>query len=77
MSVLVNPKNEQEEKVLLAFLDSLNFKYEHDVEGDAINSKFLDRYNAELDKADQEIEAGDFISQDDVEQLLRNRRKLD
>jgi abortive infection bacteriophage resistance protein len=78
MSVFVNTKNEQEEKVLIAFLDSLNYKYQSDI-NDApteVEAAFLNQYNEEIDKADKEIESGNFISHEDVEQLFEKRRKL-
>ncbi|RYE29067.1 MAG: hypothetical protein EOP42_15250 [Sphingobacteriaceae bacterium] len=73
MNVLVNPKNEQEEKVLLAFLNSLNYKYQADslIKADA---SFINQYNAEINLADQEIEAGDFMNQEEVNKLFWNRR---
>lgn len=77
MSVLVNTQNEQEEKVLLAFLDSLRYKYRSDVEdnADQINQVFLDQYNKEIDQADAEIEAGNYVNHQDVEKLFQKRRK--
>lgn len=77
MNVLVNTKNEQEEKVLLAFLDSLHYKYQFDVEDDIekITTPFLDQYNEELNKADAEIEAGNYVEHHDVEQLFLKTRK--
>ncbi len=77
MSVLVNTQNEQEEKVLLAFLDSLRYKYESGIEdkADQINKAFSDQYNKEIDQADAEIEAGNYVSHKDVEQLFKKRRK--
>ena len=78
MSVIVNTRNEQEEKILLAFLDSLKYKYQHTIEDNTeqITTAFLDRYNKEIDKANAEIEAGDYVSQEEVEQLFEKRRKL-
>ena len=77
MSVLVNTQNEQEEKVLLAFLDSLRYKYQPGIgdKEDQINAAFLDQYNKELDQADADIEAGNYVSHHDVEQLFQKRRK--
>lgn len=77
MSVLVNTQNEQEEKVLLAFLDSLRYKYQSNIEdnADQINTAFLDQYNKEIDQADAEVEAGNYVSHNDVEQLFQKRRK--
>lgn len=77
MSVLVNTQNEQEEKVLLAFLDSLRYNYQSNI-GDnheQINTAFLDQYNKEVDQADAEISAGNFVNHKDVEQLFKDRRK--
>jgi hypothetical protein len=77
MSIFVNTKNEPEEKVLIAFLDSLDYKYQSDI-GDEpadVAAAFLDQYTQELDKADQEIESGSFILHEDVEQLFQKRRK--
>lgn len=78
MSILVNTKNKQEEKVLIAFLDSLDYKYQSDINNDPVkvDEAFLNQYNDELDQADKEIEAGDFISHKDVEQLFEKRRKV-
>ncbi|NQX42862.1 hypothetical protein SAMN05421820_113112 [Pedobacter steynii] len=77
MSVLVNTQNEQEEKVLLAFLDSLRYKYQSDVgdKAEQINKAFLDQYNKEIDQADAEIEAGNYVNHSDVEELFKKRRK--
>ncbi|QPH41580.1 hypothetical protein [Pedobacter endophyticus] len=77
MSILVNTKNEREEKVLIAFLDSLDYKYRSDID-ETVNEPeivFLDQYNKEIDQADAEVNDGDFIEHDDVELLFQNRRK--
>jgi hypothetical protein len=75
MGILVNIKNEQEEKVLLAFLDSLHYSYQTNVHknSDELNSAFFDEYNTELEQADATIETGSFVSHDDVEQLFKSR----
>ena len=71
MSVIVNTQNEQEEKILLAFLDSLCYKYQQTSEDpDKITGAFLDRYNKELEDADADIESGNFVSHEEVEKLL-------
>lgn len=77
MSIFVNTKSEQEEKVLIAFLDSLDYKYQSDIsdEPTEVAAAFLNQYNQELDQADNEIEAGNYISHEDVEQLFQKRRK--
>ncbi|WAC42109.1 hypothetical protein [Pedobacter sp. SL55] len=77
MSVLVNTQNEQEEKVLLAFLDSLRYSYQSDIGANEqdISAAFLDQYNKEIDEADAEISAGQHIKHEDVVLLFKNRRK--
>ncbi len=77
MSVLVNTQNEQEEKVLLAFLDSLHYNYRSNIgdQAEQIDQELLDQYNKEIDQSDSEIEAGNYVSHDDVEQFFRDRRK--
>ncbi|MDQ7949873.1 MAG: hypothetical protein REI78_13905 [Pedobacter sp.] len=76
MSILVKTQNEQEEKVLLAFLNSLKYDYLLGVENMTdIEKSHLDQYNKELHDADQEIQNGDFVLHNDVKQIFKNRRK--
>jgi hypothetical protein len=77
MSILVNPHNEQEEKVLVAFLTSLHYDYKSGVAGanEEVLEAFLDQYNKEIDEAEAEIESGDFMEHSEVEKLFANRRK--
>ncbi|WP_316771645.1 hypothetical protein [Pedobacter frigiditerrae] len=76
MSILVNTQNEQEEKVLLAFLESLRYNYQANIENEEqINNAFLSQYNKEIAVADSEIEAGNYVSHSDVEKLFEQRRK--
>lgn len=77
MGILVNTHTEQEEKILLAFLNSLKFDYTampQDQEGE-IQSDFLKRYNQEIDAGVAEIEHGNFVVQEDVEKFFADRRK--
>ena len=48
MSILVNPHSEQEEKTLIAFLDSMKYDYKADIED---TEAFIDQYNKEIDEA--------------------------
>lgn len=73
MSILVNTQNEKEEKVLLAFLDSLQYQYELDIDF-SDRAEFLNIYNKEINDANKDIEEGNFVSHDDVEKIIRNRR---
>ncbi|MGF7072517.1 hypothetical protein [Mucilaginibacter sp. 3215] len=77
MSVLVNTQNEQQEKVLLAFLDSLHYSYQSGIDDKAeeATAAFIDNYNKEIEQADAEIEAGNYIKHDDVEHFFQKRRK--
>ena len=77
MSILIDIQNEQEKKVLIAFLESLNFKFRtlNEMDEDQIQSEFLKDYNDELDKAGKTIDSQDFVSQSEVENLLSERRK--
>lgn len=77
MSILVNTHNEQEEKVLLAFLDSLKFEYKTAISDneEELQEEFLSNYNNDIKEAESEIEQGNFISQEDVTKFFSERRK--
>jgi isopentenyldiphosphate isomerase len=77
MSILVYPYNKQEEQALLSFLKSrhYNFKATDDASDENVSEAFLDQYNKELEEADAEVEAGEYISHDDVKKFLAERRK--
>ena len=77
MSILVNPHNEQEEKALLAFLNSRKYDYKPGIgesDDDAMTA-FLDTYNREIDEAEAEIDRGEYFTQDEVEKMLQERKK--
>lgn len=77
MSILVNTHNEQEEKILLAFLDSLKFEYKIAVPDtkEELQEEFLSNYNHEIKEGEADIEQGNFISQEDVAKFFSERRK--
>ena len=76
MAIVVNPHNEQEEKALLAFLDNLNYDYSSSTDlNEEKDEKFLAQYNQELEDAQKEIDSGNFLFQEEVEEFLINRRK--
>lgn len=77
MSVFVNTKNEQEEKVLIAFLESLDYKYQSDISNNSteLENAYLKQYNEEIDQADADIADGKFVHHSEVEELFRKRRK--
>lgn len=78
MSVLVMTKNEQEEKILLAFLESLGYNYQAGVSDGAAKAGmvFLKKYSEDIEQADAEITSGNYVKQADVEKLFRQRRKV-
>jgi hypothetical protein len=71
-------KNEQEEKILLTFLETLGYNYQNGVgeEVEKMNMVFLEKYNEDIEQADAEVGDGNYIKQTDVEKLLRQRRKV-
>jgi len=76
MSILVQTRSEQEEKAVLDFLDSLDIEYQTEFENDEqIPERFTKKYNEALDKADLEIEKGNFLDQNDVEAFFDQRRR--
>jgi len=77
MSILVNPHNEQEEKLLIDFLKSMKYDYKPGIGAgeDEVMKEFLDQYNKEIDEAEAEIEAGNYLEQEQVEKLFADRRK--
>jgi len=77
MSILVYPYNKQEEKALLEFLKSRHYHFKTTDENteDDVTETFLEQYNKELDEANAQIEAGEYVSHDDVKKFLEERRK--
>jgi hypothetical protein len=71
MRIVVETKTEQEEKVLLAFLDSLSYTY---LPNNSTDTDFMAQYNHDLTLANAEIEAGNYLSQQQVEQLFERRK---
>lgn len=78
MSIIVETKDKTEEKVLLAFLDSLHYSYKQDVNDSEFVSEaaFLQQYNQEIDEANNEIEMGNYINHQTVEELFRSRKPV-
>ncbi len=78
MSILVNTQSEQQEQILLAFLNSLKYDYTTDIKAleDTMREEFVTQYNAEIDAAVADIDAGNFVLHEDVEKLFADRRKV-
>ena len=58
---------------MIAFLDSMNYDYKAYIDADS--ESFIDQYNKEIDEAEAEIEAGNYLTHEQVERLFAERRK--
>ncbi|MBS1527710.1 MAG: hypothetical protein JST19_18840, partial [Bacteroidetes bacterium] len=65
MTIQVFPYNEQEEKALLDFLKSRHYHYRSTDESEP-DAEFLEQYNKEIDEAESQIDAGDYLTHDQV-----------
>jgi hypothetical protein len=74
MSIQVYPYNDQEEKALLDFLNSRHYNYKSADENEMPDTEFLSQYNKELDEAEAQIDAGDFLTQDEVKKFFAEKR---
>jgi putative addiction module component (TIGR02574 family) len=61
MTISVNTQNEQEEKVLIAFLESLNYDYQTEDEEDVF---LTDEQKAEILRRDNELREGKVTARD-------------
>jgi hypothetical protein len=75
MSIQVYPYNEQEEKALLDFLKSRHYNYKATDENEMPDAEFLNQYNEDLDKAETQIDAGDYLTHDEVKKFFADKRK--
>ena len=75
MSILVTPHNEQEEKILLAFLNSLQYEYtpfEIDIAAPAGEKRqTIEEYNNEIAEAEGEYKKGDSLSADELKNNMQ------
>jgi hypothetical protein len=76
MSILIFTSTEQEEKIVVAFLDSLNYTYQTGVEQDQVSSALLEYYTHDIEKANLEMKDGNHVSHNDVKELLQLRKKI-
>lgn len=77
MPIIVTPHSEQEEKVLRAFLDSLQYEYSEETELDipappGAQRQTLEEYNQELENAVSEAESGRYITHDEIKKKMRS-----
>ena len=75
MTIQVYPYNEQEEKALLDFLKSRHYNYKSTDEQEIADPGFLYEYNRELYEAEAQIDAGDYLTHDDVRKFFADKKK--
>jgi|GEM_PF-633858 len=75
MTIRVYPYNEQEEKALLDFLTSRHYNYKSSEENELPDAEFLNQYNKELDEAEAQIDAGDYLTHDEVKKFFADKKK--
>ena len=74
MTIQVYPYSVQEEKDLLDFLKSRHYSYKS-TDDDVIDEVFLTGYNKEIVDAEAEIDAGNYVSNDDVKKFFADKKK--
>jgi len=75
MIITVKLQNEKDEKVLRAFLDSLEYEY---IEGEDLyisaspgtRRQTIEAYNQELGKAVAEVESGNYYTHEEVKKMM-------
>jgi hypothetical protein len=75
MTIQVYPYNEQEENALLDFLKSRHYNYKSTNDAELTDAEFLDQYNKELDEAEAQIDAGNYLTHDEVKKHFADKRK--
>jgi hypothetical protein len=75
MTIQVYTLNEKEEKALLDFLKSGHYNYSSTDEKNLADVEFINQYNKELKEAEDQIDSGDFLTQEQVKKHLAERRK--
>ena len=75
MTIQVYTNTEQDEKVLLEFLESHHYNYKSG-DDDLMNDQgFLDEYNREIEESEAQIDAGEFYTHEEVKQFLADKKK--
>lgn len=78
MSIIINTRNEAEEHLVPEFLNSLKINYPSTAEfepDETLHNEFLSIYNQEIDVKISDVDTASFVSHEDVEELLAQRRK--
>lgn len=77
MPIIVTPHSEQEEKVLRAFLDSLQYEYSEEAELDipappGAKRQTLEEYNQEIAEAEAEYIKGKSVSMEELKKQMKS-----
>jgi len=75
VTIQVYPDNEQQEKALLDFLNSLHYNYKSTDEDSTIDADFLNHYNKELNEAEAQIDAGNYLAHGDVKKFFAGKKE--
>ncbi|QKJ31895.1 hypothetical protein HQ865_19710 [Mucilaginibacter mali] len=75
MTIQVFTYNEHEEKALLDFLKNGHYNYKSTNVNELAEPDFLRQYNKDLDEAEAQMDAGEYLTHDEVKNYLANRRK--
>ncbi|TSJ44230.1 hypothetical protein FO440_08660 [Mucilaginibacter corticis] len=75
MTIQVYTFNEEEEKALLDFLNNGHYKYKSAEEDALTDVEFITQYNKELEEAEAQMDAGDFLTHDQTKKHFADRRK--
>jgi hypothetical protein len=75
MTIQVYPYSEQEEKALIDFLKSRHYHFKSTDDMETPDDSFLEQYNKEINEAESQIDAGDYLTHDQVRQHFANKRK--
>ena len=75
MTIQVYTDNAHEEKTLLDFLESRHYNYKPVEDVEMPDAEFLEQYNKELDEAEAQIDADDYLTHDEVKQFFADKRK--
>jgi len=75
MTIQVYPHSKEEEKALLDFLNSKHYNYKEAVEEETVepDAEFLNQYNKELAEAEAQIDAGNYLSHDEVKKFFADK----
>lgn len=75
MTIQVYTGNEQEEKELLDFLKSRRYNYKSTDDSEITDADLLSQYNKEMDEAEAAMDAGHYLTHDEVKKFFALKRQ--